>query len=71
MSWKAEVFADGEAAQVRDDHTDDLTLDQVLDLFRTDLARKGLPAEWSGDLLADPAFTSTITDAYPLPEVVG
>jgi len=71
VSWKAEVFADAASARIRDEHTDDLTLDRVLEVFREDLAQKGLPAEWSGDPLASPAFTSAITEAYPLPDVVG
>jgi len=71
VSWKAEVFADAKAARVRDDHTDDLTLDRVLETFRVDLRERGVSQDWSGDLLSDPGFTTAVTAAYPVPDVVG
>lgn len=71
VSWKAEVFADGEAARARDEHTDDLELAQVIDAFRADLEQRGVAFEGSGDPLSDPEFTAALTGAYPLPDVVG
>ena len=61
VSWKAEVFVDAAAARVRDDHTDDLTLDRVLETFRADLGERGALPSGANDLLSDPDFTTAIT----------
>lgn len=71
VSWKAEVFADAAEARQRDEHADDIDLSRVVAGFREDLRQRGIEAEWSGDVLSDVGFTSCISEAYPLPAVVG
>jgi len=41
ISWKAWCFADEEEMHINDAHTDDLTLDQILDTFVGDLRARG------------------------------
>lgn len=70
VSWKAEVYATDEDAKIRDEHRDDLTLEQVVDVFLADLARRGTELERSARPLDDPALMAAITEAYPLPDLV-
>ena len=68
VSWKAEVFADGEAARVRADRSDDLRLDDVVDALLSDLAEKGhrglaKPA----DPVRDESFIRILNETYPVP----
>jgi hypothetical protein len=42
ISWKAWCFADEAEVRINDDHSDDLTLDQILDTFVDDLRRRGI-----------------------------
>lgn len=64
VSWKAQVFANADAARTYDEHTDDLTFDRVLGRFRDDFATRGMPLEIPHDPLHDPAFVRTLTRAY-------
>jgi hypothetical protein len=41
ISWKAWCFADEDEVRINDDHSDDLTLDQILDTFIDDLRARG------------------------------
>ena len=72
VSWKAECFADAEAAQRVDDGEDALTLDMVVDRFLDDLAARGIEAERPADPLGDEAFVAVLAAAYPevAPELV-
>jgi hypothetical protein len=67
ISWKAEVFADEEAARVRAEHLDDLRLDRVVDDFARDLAKRGHDLTHPEDPLHDEHFTRVLSEAYPLP----
>ncbi len=41
ISWKAWCFADEDEVRINDDHSDDLTLEQVLEVFVRDLRDRG------------------------------
>ena len=43
VSWKAYVFRDQDAAARYDEHTDDLDETRVIDIFATEMARRGTP----------------------------
>jgi hypothetical protein len=64
VSWKAQVFADADAARVYDEHADDLTLDAVLDRFRADFASRGTALAIPADPLHDAEFVRTLSRAY-------
>jgi hypothetical protein len=64
LSWKAIAFID-EADQHRfDEHTDDLTLDDVLERFAADFASRGEPLEIPADPVADAEFIRALSAAY-------
>lgn len=65
ISWKAEVFADAEAARVREEHLDDLPLDAVVDGFLADLAARGVEVERPQDPARDDAFIRVLNETYP------
>lgn len=68
ISWKAEVFQDGEAARVRSEHTDDLALEDVVDTLIRDLAARGAGSvERPIDPVRDEVFVGLLNEAYPLP----
>jgi hypothetical protein len=64
VSWKAQVFADADAARIYDEHADDLTFDAVLARFRDDFAARGTPLAMPADPLHDPDFVRTLSRAY-------
>jgi hypothetical protein len=64
VSWKAQVFADADAARIYDEHADDLTFDDVLDAFRTDFALRGTPLAVPADPLHEADFVRTLSRAY-------
>jgi hypothetical protein len=53
VSWKAQVFADADAARVYDEHADDLGFDAVLARFCDDFAARGTPLAIPADPLPD------------------
>jgi len=65
LSWKALCFESDADRRRYDEHTDDITLDEVLRRFADDLARRGvdvdIPIE---DPTRDPAFIRALQDAY-------
>jgi hypothetical protein len=64
VSWKAQVFETAEEARVYDEHLDDLTFEQVVQAWRTDLAQRGIELPDCSDPLQDPAFEQVINEAY-------
>lgn len=64
LSWSALVLADDEVRRRLDDHTDDLDLGTVVDVFRADLARKGIDVTAPDDPGHDPAWVATLGRAY-------
>ena len=70
VSWKAQVFADAEAARVHDEHTDDLDLARVWTTFRDDFAARGRTLDVPADPLHDPELVSTLSRAYAVSPTV-
>lgn len=66
VSWKAEVFQDEEAARVRTEHLDDLSLETVVDVLLEDLARQGRSLTAPSDPTRDEAFIRALNEAYPV-----
>jgi hypothetical protein len=64
VSWKAMVFADEASERAYDEHTHDLTLDEVLDRFEADLAARDIRMPRPEDPCHDEAFVEVISDAY-------
>ncbi len=66
ISWKAECFADAEAARVWREHEDDLDLDQVVARFIEDAAERGVSIPRPSDPLHDPGFVEQVSALHPL-----
>ena len=67
ISWKAECFHDADDARTFDEHLDDISFAQVLDLWRDDCESRGILLPDTTDPLGDPAFAAAIADAYAGP----
>lgn len=67
VSWKADVFANAEAAAVHDRGENPLTFDTVVALFHEDLTRRGIATELPTDPLSDQAWISTLAQTYQDP----
>jgi hypothetical protein len=65
LSWKAYVFADDRAANVYDDHSDDLDEQRVLEVFAAALDERGIarPARLS----IDDSLVSVLASVWPKP----
>ena len=64
VHWGAVVYQDYEELKVSKDHSDDLTHEQVFNLFIADLRKRGLKFEEPSDPLADEAFIGLLTQVY-------
>jgi hypothetical protein len=64
VSWKADVFADAEEAEVHDRGDNTLTLDTVVELFQKDLAARGIGIHEPSDPLADQGWIGTLASTY-------
>jgi hypothetical protein len=64
LSWKAFVFRDEAQMRSYDEHTHDLTLEDVLDRFASDFAARGERLAEPGESLQDPAFVEQLARAY-------
>jgi hypothetical protein len=62
--WKAYVFNDEAEKAAFDDHTDDLTLDIILDVFADDLRARGVDMPRSADALQDRALRNLLLTTY-------
>jgi hypothetical protein len=63
--WKAFVFADAKAQRLFDAHNDDLTVDMIIDIFREDLAKRGVSVRAPDDPVADIAWNEVLAHHYP------
>lgn len=70
--WGADIFMDMQDMRVALDHTDDLTLERILDVFASEMKARGMPMKMSSDPLNDPEFVNALTRAFDpgLPTVV-
>lgn len=64
LSWKAVVFDDEADRRRRDEHTDDIDLDEVLARFAADFAARGEPLDIPADPVADQDFVRTLSNSY-------
>ncbi len=65
--WKGLVFKTQADADAFDNHTDDLSLDQVWAIFAKDFAERGERLDIPADPLTDRTFRERILTAYPPP----
>ncbi len=70
VSWKAEVFADEAEAEMVDQHSDDLEIEQVCATLVADLRRRGRKIETAEDPLTDSIFISALSETYPVTPTV-
>ena len=63
VSWKAYVFRDDHAASVHDDHLDDLDEARVLDIFTTEMARRGTSIAAANPI--DESFLYALAATWP------
>ncbi len=60
-------FRDGAEAAAYDDHSRDLTTDLIIDIFRSDLAARGIQVKRPEDFWTDAGWKETITTVYGPP----
>lgn len=65
--WKALVFRDAAEAAAYDDHTDDLAIDQVWQMFADDFKKRGETLTVPSDPLTNREFRERLLTAYPPP----
>lgn len=71
VSWKAEVFADAEAARIRREEADDIGLEQVVDILLQALAEQGVATSRPSDPLHDVVFIDRLKELFPMPPLSG
>lgn len=65
--WAALCFPDAAAEARFEDHTDDLTVEHITDVFHVDLTRRGVPHEVPVDPATDDAWIRLLNREYPIP----
>ena len=70
VSWKAQVLRTPDEVRRVDAHSDDLTLDRVVEVFRTDLAARGRAVAQPADPLTDDGFIAALNAAYHQPKPI-
>jgi hypothetical protein len=66
VHWSAEVYADLDEVRKVMDHTDDLTLDEVIGRLVQDMRAKGTPVAEPSDPLHDDAFVRALISTYSI-----
>ena len=64
VHWGADIFMDYQELKVALDHSDDLTHEQVFDIFIADLKARGEVFQTPSDPIADPDFVNLLTKVY-------
>ena len=64
VHWTAHIYADMAEMKLILDHKDDLTHDQVFDMFVKDLRARGVPFAMPSDFLHDRDFIKVLTHTY-------
>jgi hypothetical protein len=65
LLWKALVFATREDARAFDRGSDDLSLEQVFEIFSGDLRARGIEHGLPADPLEDPDWSKLLLETYP------
>ena len=66
VHWSAELYADRDELRKNLDHTDDLTLDLVIDRLLADMRSRGIAVAEPSDPLHDSDFIRALTAAYSI-----
>ncbi len=66
MHWSAEVFSDYDELKKNMDGTDDLTIEQAIDMLVDDVNAKGVKLDMPSEPLHDPEFIRALNAAYDL-----
>lgn len=66
VHWNAEVFSDFADLKRTMDHSDDLTHEQVFDMFVQDLKKRGEQFDVPAEPMHDPAFVRLLTRVYDI-----
>lgn len=64
VSWKAIAYRDATEKRMVEQHSCDLTFDEVLDRFYTDLTRREVPFRQPSSPLDDPEFVEILSATY-------
>jgi hypothetical protein len=64
VSWKADIFADSEEAELHDKGDNALSPDLVMQLFEGDLAARGIEVNRPSDPLTDQQWIATLASTY-------
>jgi hypothetical protein len=64
VHWGAEIYEDLEEMKKVMDHTDDLTIERIVDMFIRDMRERGIQCSEPGDPLHDQAFIAQLTSVY-------
>jgi hypothetical protein len=64
VHWGAELYEDLAEMRKVMDHTDDLTIDRIIDMFIKDLAERGITYKTPADPLHDQAFITQLISVY-------
>jgi hypothetical protein len=64
VHWGADIFMDLDDLKVSLDHSDDISHEQVFDIFVADLRARGKRFEMPSDPIADPVFINLLTSVY-------
>jgi hypothetical protein len=66
VHWSAEVFSDYDELKKNMDGSDDLTIEQAIDLLVKDVNTKGVKLDVPTEPLHDPGFIGALNAAYDL-----
>jgi hypothetical protein len=64
ISWKADIFANAEEAELHDGAENVLSLDAVVELFHRDLSARAIEVHRPSDPLADQGWIATLASTY-------
>jgi hypothetical protein len=67
LLWKAHVFRDERHLASFEDRSMDLTIPQVVDIYREDLGRRGIDIAHPSDPFNDPEWKALLETTYPQP----
>jgi hypothetical protein len=66
VHWNAELYADMDELKKSMDHTDDLTIEQVIGMLVADMRSKGKKVSEPSDPLNDTEFVKALVETYTI-----